>query len=264
MKIVETRTVLVLTLCFTLMSHVSALSYSSLGVKGGDWIKYYFQESFSVGTRWQKLEFLNVTGSSVTFRETVHLSDVMEFNQTETIGLASDDDFPMALFSIRVFIVPADLKIGDSIYLGSFGNRTIVGETTEAYAGANRIVVYANFSYSGSQYTFYWDKLTGVLTEGSMVVGSAFKAIWITETNMWSGEFIWWPWALVVVTIICGLIASRKNIVEALRKKGDKPSSKQENEKLIRALASPEFNSVFHLCTSRNSDRREWPPLSLA
>jgi hypothetical protein len=161
----------------------------------------------------------------------------MEFNQTETIDLASEDDFPMALFSIRVFIVPANLGVGDSVYLGSFGNRTIVGETTEAYAGANRMVVYANFSYSGSQYTFYWDKLTGVLTGGSMVVGSAFKAIWITETNMWSGEFVWWPWALVVVTIMCGLIALRRNIIEKLRRKGDESPSKQENEKLVKALS---------------------------
>jgi hypothetical protein len=223
MENIEVKIVLILVFCFVLTSDVLAVSYSSLGVRSGDWIKYYFQESFSMGTRWQNVEFLNVTESSITFRETVHLSDVMEFNQTETIDLASDDDCPMALFTLRVFIIPANLKIGDSVYLGDFGNRTIVGETTEAYAGANRMIVYANFSYTSSQYTFYWDKLTGVLTEGSMVIGDApVKAIWINETNMWSGEFVWWPWALVIITIICGLIALRKNIVEALRKKGDK------------------------------------------
>jgi hypothetical protein len=212
------------------MSHVLALSYSNLGVKGGDWIKYYFQETSSIGTRWQTVEFLNVTGSAVTFRQTVHFSDVMEFNQTETIDLASDDDFQMALFEIRVFIGPANLKTGDSIYLGSFGNRTIVGEATEAYAGANRMIVYANFTNSSRQYTFYWDKLTGILTEGFMIAGNTlFEAIWVTETNMWSGEFVWWPWALVIITIICGLIALRRNIMEKLHKKGDK-SSKQEKD----------------------------------
>jgi len=210
MKSVETRTVVVLTLCFALMFDVSGLSYSGLGVKRGDWIRYDFQESFGLGTRWQKVEFLNVTGSLVAIRETVHLSDGMEFNQTGTIDLASSDDFPMALFSLRVFIVPADLKIGDSIYLGGLGNRTIVGEATGVYAGADRRVVYSNFSHYGSQYTFYWDKQTGVLTEGMMVLGVTFKAIWVTETNMWSGGFVWWPWVIIIIILACSIIVSRK------------------------------------------------------
>lgn len=219
MKSIEARIVMALLLCFALMANASALSCSSFGVKSGDWIKYDFQESFSLGTRWQKVEVLSVTGTTVTIRETVHMSNGIEITQTETIDVASGDDFPMALFSLRVYIIPADLKIGDSIYLGEFGNRTIIGDTTRACAGIDRRVIYSNFSQYGSQYTFYWDKRTGVLMEATMVFGLAYKTMWVTETNMWGEEFSWWVWAIIIITVVCVMIASRKNISGKLRRK---------------------------------------------
>ena len=222
MKKIEARIMMFLLLCFTSMANVSALSYSSLGVKSGDWIKYGLYETFGLaGTRWQKVEFLSVAGTTVTIRVTVHISNGMEINQTETIDIASGDDFPMALFSVRVHIISADLKIGDSIYLGEFGNRTITGETTRTCAGADRRVIYSNFSQYNGQCTFYWDKRTGVLTEAAMVFGGAYKTMWVTETNMWSGGVDWWLWAIVIITVVCGMIASRKNISKKFRKKAN-------------------------------------------
>jgi hypothetical protein len=216
-----------LMLCSVLM--VNASSSSGLGVKSGDWVQYDFQETVSsVGERWQTIEFLNVVGTKVTVRVTVHMSPAIEINQTRIINLSSDDNFlDTIFFGVRVYLIPSDLGVGMPVYLGEFGNQTIAGEATGIVAGANRRLVYANFSKSGNLCTFYWDKQTGVLVEGTTTVGSLFKVVLTTATNMWSGEFVWWPWTLVIITIICGLIALRRNIVEKLRKK-DMFSQKKE------------------------------------
>ena len=256
MRKVKTK-IMFLLLCPVLM--VNALPSSILGVKGGDWIWYDFQEIFSSGgDRWQTMEFLSVVGTKATIRVIVHMSPAIEINQTRTVDLSTDDNFlDTIFFGARVYLIPSDLGVGVPVYLGEFGNQTIAGESTGIVAGANRRLVYANFSKSGSLYTFYWDKQTGVLVEGTMTIdGTVYKAVSTGATNMWSGEFVWWPWILVIITIICGLIALRRNIAEKLRKK-DVFSQNKKKEKLVRALSSIEFNSVSHLRTPRNSDHHQ-------
>ena len=217
------RKMMFLMLCSVLM--VNASSSSGLGVKSGDWIQYDFQETFSsVGERWQMVEFLSVVGTKVTIRVTIHMSPAIETNQTRTIDLSSDDNFPAIFFGVRVYIIPSNLGVGASVYLGEFGNQTIAGEATGIVAGANRRLVYANFSQSGSLCTFYWDKQTGVLVEGTMSAGSLSKAVLTTETNMWSAEFVWWPWVIIIIIIVCSIIVSRKNISQKLRRKPSVPS----------------------------------------
>jgi hypothetical protein len=216
--------IMLLLLCSVLM--VNASSSSSLGVKSGDWMTYDFQETVSTGgERWQTIEFLNVVGTSVTIRVTIHWSAGMETNQTRTIDLSSGDNFlDIIFFGVRVYIIPSNLGVGDSVYLGEFGNQTIAGEATGNVAGANRRLVYANFSQSGSLCTFYWDKQTGVLVEGTMSVGTVSKAVLTTATNMWSGDFVWWPWAIIIIILACSIIVSRKKISQKLHGKPSAPS----------------------------------------
>jgi len=224
------------------MANALSSSNSGLGVKSGDWVNYGFQETFSSGgEQWQKIEFLSITGTIVTVRVTIHMSAGIETSQTETIDLSSSDDFQTTIFfSLRVHIIPLDLGVGDSVYLGEFGNQTIVGETTGTVAGADRRLVYSNFSLGGSLYTFYWDKETGVLTEGMSVLGAVFKTVWIKETNMWRGEFVWWPWVIVIIAVVCIVVVSRKNISQKLRRKDNKEMGNQRD--LLHHLIS-----VFHL-----------------
>ena len=220
--------IIFLLICFALMANALSSSNSELGVKGGDWVDYGFQETFSSGgEQWQTMEFLSVTGTIVTVRVTIHMSAGLETSQTETINLSSSDDFQTIFFSLRVHIVPSDLGVGDSVYLGEFGNQTIVGETTGTVAGADRRLVYSNFSLGGSLYTFYWDKETGVLAEGMSVLGVVFKTVWIKETNMWRGEYVWWPWVIVTIAVVCAVIASRKNISQKLHRKANKEMGNQ-------------------------------------
>jgi hypothetical protein len=238
---------MILLLCFALMANVSASSYSSLGVKNGDWIKYTLQESFSsTGERWQKIEFLSVEGTKVTVRFTVQTPSGTEIDETETVDLASSNsDFSTILFSMRVHIIPANLTTGDPVYLSNeFGDKTIIGEATMACAGADRMVVYSNFSQSGSQYTFYWDKQTGVLVEGAMVFGGAFKALWVTETNMWAGGGVdWWIWALIAIAAVGVVVASKRKPHKSQAKMLKLHYTLNSKAKSTRCL----LETVFHL-----------------
>lgn len=223
MRNVKTK-IMFLLLCSVLM--VNASSNSGLGVKSEDWMKYDFQETVSTGgERWQTIEFLNVVGTSVTIRVTIHWSPGIETNQTRIIDLSTDNNFlDTIFFGVRVYIIPSNLGAGAFIYLGEFGNQTIAGEATGIVAGANRRLVYANFSQSGSLCTFYWDKQTGVLVEGTMTIGTVFKAVLTTETNMWSAEFVWWPWVIIIIIIVCSIIVSRKIVSQKLHRKPSVPS----------------------------------------
>ena len=192
---------------------------SSLGVKSGDWIEYTLQESFS-SDRTQRIEFVSVAGTTVSIWVTVQMSEALEINQTETIDLASDADFSTGFLSARVHIIPSDLGMGDSVYLGNeIGNRTISGETTESYVGADRRIIYSNFSLNGNQYALYWDKQTGVLVEGTMSSGAMYRTLSVTATNMWTGALDWWLWALIAIAIGCGIISSRKGFTRMLRRR---------------------------------------------
>jgi hypothetical protein len=191
---------------------------SSLGVKSGDWIEYALQESFS-SDRKQRMEFLSVAGTTVSIQVTDQTSGALEINQTETIDPASDDDFSTSFLSARVYIIPSNLGMGDSVFLGNeIGNRTISGETTEAYAGADRRTIYSNFSLNENQYALYWDKQTGVLVEGTMFSGAMYRAVLVTATNMWTGALGWWLWALIAIAIACGIISSRKGFTRMLHR----------------------------------------------
>jgi len=220
--------IMILLLCSVLMSNVS--SSPSLGVKSGDWITYDFQEAVNTGAeQWQTIEFLNVVGTNVTIRMTVHWPASLEMNQTRTIDLSSNEDFLyLQFFGIRAYIIPSSLEVGASVYLGDLGNQTIAGEASGTVAGANRKLVYANFSQNGSLYTFYWDEQTGVLVEGNESIGTLSNIVLATETNMWSADFVWWPWIIIIIIIVCGIVVFRKKILQKLHKKPNASSHRLE------------------------------------
>ena len=228
MKTIEASALILLLLFAASIVSVSAVTSFSFGGKSGDWIKYELQETFSLaGEQSETIEFLNVTGTTVTVRATFYMGS-LPMNKTQTVDLTSQDDFSMApWFNARVYFIPGGLDINDSIYLGEpFGNTTIVGETTGSYAGADRRVIYANFTTKqGNNYTFYWDKQTGVLTEGTMVLGTGFTDVLVSDTNMWSPEVPWWLWIvlwiIIIIVIALGVLSSKKSIMKRFRRKRD-------------------------------------------
>jgi len=227
MKTFEASAMILILLLASSIVSVSGLTNFSFGGKSGDWIEYNLQETFISSEQSETLEFLNVTGTKVTVQFDLNS---LPMNET-TIDLTSNDDFLIEQwFSARVYFIPGGLGVNDPVYLGVYGNNTIVGETTGSYAGADRRVIYANFTtQSGNvHYIFYWDKQTGVLVEGMETRGAEVTDVQVSDTNMWEGA--WWLWIVlwvVIITVIAlGVLSSRKSFMKKLRGKSDsRPAS---------------------------------------
>jgi hypothetical protein len=183
-----------------------------VGVKAGDWIKVEYKITGWPGGQsepeWLKLEFLSVEGTTANVQVTMHMSDGTEQSDTVPVEVATGGG---EAFGLSGFVISANLTTGDSFYITGYGNVAIEGETTRTYAGARRTVVYTSFSQYVAQFTYYWDKPTGVLVEASIIytdytdITATAKAI---ETNMWEATTVgmpWWPWIIVAVAAV-GLV----------------------------------------------------------
>ena len=162
---------------------------AKVGVMAGDWIKLDYTiagaPSGAPLPQWIKVEFLSVEGTTTNIRITMHTSDGTEPNQTMTVDVEAGGG---TFKELSGFVIPANSKTGDSIYIIGYGNVTIAGETTRTYAGAARTVVNASFSQLRSQLTYYWDKQTGVIVEAYTLSGSITATAKATETNMWQAQ----------------------------------------------------------------------------
>ena len=200
-----------------------ALSEVQVGVKSGDWIKIeYTVSGWPAGQpypEWLKIEFLTVNGTNATVRITMHMSDGTEQTDTESINIGMGNQ----IMGFSGFVIPANSKKGDSVYITGFGNVTIDGEETRTYAGASRTVVYASFSQYGSQLTYYWDKQTGVMVEASMSSGNISATAKATETNIWEAGPSGFPldpiYIIIIVVVVVAVVATV--IILVRRKKSE-------------------------------------------
>lgn len=194
---------------YSITANFVPLEGGDVGVKPGDWIRItYNVTGLPAGQRyakWLKLEFLSVEGPIVNVLATIGVSDGSQGNYTKPVDVVSGSDFPM----LPGIIIPANRTTGDSVYVAGYGNVTIEGETTRAYAGADRTVVYAGFSQNETQITYYWDKLTGVMVGKSSISPSITGTGEATETNMWGSPTKvgtpWWPWIVVGAAVVAGV-----------------------------------------------------------
>jgi hypothetical protein len=139
---------------------------------------------------------------------TMGMSDGAEQSDTVPVDLGEGGG---GAFGLAGFVIPPDLRRGDSVYFSGYGDVTIEGETTRTYAGARRTVVYASFSQSVPpesevQLSYYWDKETGVMVEASTIWENVTATGKVTETNMWeagtpAGGMPWWLWVIIAVAI---------------------------------------------------------------
>jgi hypothetical protein len=171
-------------------SFMFSRAVTKFGFEAGEYIKVDYTitgaPSGSPLPQWLKLEFLRIELTNATIRATLHSSDGTESSVNMTVGLTGGGE----AFSLSGLILPADSSVGDSVTITGYGTVAIEGETTGTYAGATRTVLYAKVSQTGVQFTYYWDKQTGVMVGGSGsvvsptggVIATTFTA---TETNMW-------------------------------------------------------------------------------
>jgi hypothetical protein len=153
----------------------------SVGVKQGDWIEYQVTYSGTPpeghAVKWARMDIGNVRGRAISLAIAAKMTDETWSNETFTLnfdaGQLGDN-----------FIIPANLKSGDTFSDIQQGNITISGTEDRAYAGVKRVVV----SGTTLQTTYYWDRATGVLVEGNSSYTGFAMYTKVDKTNMWQAQ----------------------------------------------------------------------------
>lgn len=208
----------------------------AVGVMAGDWVKYSVTKlgPDSIAWRpppmkkavWVKVEVQNVSGTIMTARETIHLTD-----GSDSITTISWDLQEREQLSLR-YILPANLSVGDDvgnrdvwITYGNWKNvnLTLNATLSRSYGGVTREVNQLKWSYllpyleyvNNNTEECYWDRETGFLLERTSQVryvelGSTPMStlqLKIADTNMWEMETGQsFPWQSLAVAIPSGAI----------------------------------------------------------
>ena len=189
---------------YSITANFVGVEAADVGIKAGDWIKYELEVSGWPGEpypEWLNLEFLSVEGTGAAVGVTMHMSDGTEQSATMPVDVMAGSG---VAFGFSGFVIPANLTTGDSVYMTGYGNVALEGEIRRTYAGASRKVVYASFSQYITQFTYYWDKLTGVMVEESITFSGITATAKAIETNMWKAapRIEWWLWVVVAAAIV--------------------------------------------------------------
>ena len=150
----------------------------SVGVKKGDWIEYQVTSTGSPTAghdiNWARMKILDVQRTNITVKITSRYPNGSTEELNSTLNLKTGQ-------LIDDFIIPANLKTGDTFYDQNLGNVTISRAEEHEYAGATRTVLYA----STSQNTYVWDQATGVSVEGTSQTPEYSIHTIVDKTNMW-------------------------------------------------------------------------------
>jgi len=174
---------LTIALFIVLIGTGSVLAEIAVGVTEGDWIEYQITYT---GTpppdhevTWARMEAVIVHGKVIALNITTRFANGQLLNETITLNLETGqlgDDF----------IIPANLNSGDTFFDKNVGNITISAVEERTYAGATRTVVHA----ATSETSYYWDKATGVLVEGSSHLADFTMDTMVDKTNMWQPQIL--------------------------------------------------------------------------
>jgi hypothetical protein len=208
---------------FVLVSVVLALSLVSVstaqptaGVKNGDWIEY--QVTFT-GTpspdhliTFARMEILDVSGPMVYVNMISTFSNGTQTTTKATMNLQTGQ-------LIDDFIIPPNLKTGDSFYDSRVGNITISNTFQRTYAGAERTVV----SATSLGNTYIWDQATGVSVEGTSSGSDYTMHSLVSATNMWQSSGL--DPVIIYTTIIVVIIIVAASVVLLVRKRKAKTAT---------------------------------------
>ena len=164
-----------------LLSASVAQGEISVGVTKDDWIEYAVTttgnppEQFNI--TWAKMQILKVDDSTIETNITTRATNGTLSNLTMTLNLEKGDVGAW-------FIIPANLKTGDS-FLDSTGQHVIIqGEQQLTWAGDTRAIT----SATTPQRIKHWDKSTGVFVECIDVFDSYSINATAIKTNMWGNQ----------------------------------------------------------------------------
>ncbi|MGB9676175.1 MAG: hypothetical protein ACPL0C_03200 [Candidatus Bathyarchaeales archaeon] len=181
------KTIILMTITALLLCCASlARAEAQVGVKVSDWVRCDYASGATPpegAPQWVKVECISVTETTATLSVTTHFSNGAE--QTEIMLWDVASGTGNATFQA---LIPANSKTGDIIKVIGNGSVTIAGEKTGTYAGASRTVVYASLSQGTTQFSYCWDKATGIIVEVTLMEGSASVTYKATSTNIWQGS----------------------------------------------------------------------------
>jgi hypothetical protein len=226
-------------------------SQVQIGVKSGDWMKYDIVVEEANFTGWIRFDLNNVEAGIITY-SSVTYSDTTG-NYTYASGQYNLGDISAYVVypndTIETFIIPANLKAGDTLLFYGMSAITIAGETSETYLGATRDVLYATYTpvhvpSEASSIDYKWDKATGIALEYTAYYpdGKTTTGM-IADTNMWQpesagvdlgrffGELVQNPYLLYTVIIVVAaiVVVAALLAVRARRKRGSPPTSPKES-----------------------------------
>jgi hypothetical protein len=210
--------VLIITLVFFSISPLRifiAYSEPQVGVKSGDWMKYDVVTEERNWTGWIRFDIYEVEGTLMKFNMTMYSES---FGYTYTTGqfnmseMEAHTAYPNDV--IETFVIPANLKPGDTFRYYDLGSITIAGETSGTYLGASRSVIYATYTppsgipSEASRVDYKWDKTTGVVLEYSALYPDGKTTTGkIADTNIWQPQqgtdpYVLYAMATVVTVIV--------------------------------------------------------------
>jgi hypothetical protein len=182
-KILENKLTLVFIIAILLEFLTANVTICEIpvGVKRGDWIEYKVTttgnppEPFNV--TWAKMQILNVEGPIIETNITTRAANGTLSSLIMTLNLEKGEVGAW-------FIIPANLKTGDS-FLDSNGQHVIIqGEQQLTWAGDTRAITNA----TTPQRIKHWDKSTGVFVECVDVFNNYSINATAIKTNMWGNQ----------------------------------------------------------------------------
>ncbi len=200
----------------TVIGSVSADVF--VGVKKGDWIEYNVTYTGSPPegheVSWARMEVSGVQGTAISLFITTTAPNGTSYNEIITLdldkGVLGDD-----------FLIPANLRDGDTFFDKSVGYITIGSVEARPYAGTIRVVV----SGSKGQNVDYWDQSTGFLLEGISSYPNYTMTVKVDKANLWqtqqagSDPMVFYAAAAVIIialAIAVVLVTRRKKKVSTL------------------------------------------------
>lgn len=154
-----------------------------VGVKVGDWMEYEVTTTGNVPQEHNltraKIEVTRVEGKKIHINITsIYANSNQEITQA-TLNLQTGE-------ILDSFIIPANLKTGDSFPEIIQGSITIQDTTQKTIAEATRTTLTANTP----QTNFYWDQQTGFLVEANSTFKDFTMHTTAQKTNLWQPQTI--------------------------------------------------------------------------
>jgi plastocyanin len=171
----------------------SAVDYTKVGVKVGDWAYYSVADNLTGVPMSININFTvtNIVQSNVTANMAFYYTNgTLVYSQTQWGNLSNGNygTQGQGRFDVLWFLVVPNLTTGDMIVI----NGPSVNDTGIMVAGGlARSYAYFNSTVDGNSTAFRWDQATGIGTQGNITVGSGatthFYFNWIlNSTSLWS------------------------------------------------------------------------------